>query len=163
MEKFECTQEIIDCLTNGAFLTTSENGKINTMTISWGNIGLIWGKRIFTAMVRDTRFTKTILDNTMEFTISIPTDNSLKTALGICGSKSGKDMDKIEECHLELISSETVTVPTVKCNGIAIECKVVYKQRMDISTLGSEIKEKWYEDENMHTMYYGEITNIRKL
>ncbi len=163
MAKFEYAQEIIEHLANGAFLTTEANGKVNTMTISWGNIGLIWGKQIFTAMVRDTRFTKSAMDNKMEFTVSIPTDDSLKSALGICGSKSGRDMEKIQECNLELIDSETVATPTVKCSGIVLECKVLYKQRMDASALHAEIKDKWYGDNNMHTMYYGEIINIKKL
>lgn len=163
MEKFEYAQEVMDCLAKGAFLTTAEDGKVNTMTISWGNIGLIWGKQIFTAMVRDTRFTKAAMDNEMEFTVSIPADDSLKPALGICGSKSGRDMDKIKECGLELIESETVATPAIKCSGIVLECKVLYKQRMDISALSEELRDKWYGDNNMHTMYYGEITNMKKL
>lgn len=163
MAKFEHVQEAIDYLASGAFLTTKENGKVNTMTISWGNIGLIWGKQIFTAMVRDTRYTKSAMDNTKEFTVSIPTDDSLKTALGICGSKSGKDTDKIQTCNLELVNSETIETPTVKCSGIVLECKVLYQQRMDTSTLSDEVREKWYSDNNMHTLYYGEITNIKKI
>lgn len=163
MANFEYAQEIMDSLANGAFLTTASLGKVNTMTVSWGNIGLIWGKKIFTAMVRDTRYTKTAMDNEMEFTVSIPTDDSLKSILGICGSKSGRDMDKIKECGLELIESETVVPPAVKCSGIVLECKVLYKQRMDTAALAVEVKDKWYGDDNMHTMYYGEITNIKKL
>ena len=163
MAEFQYAQQIMDWLSRGAFLTTRENGKVNTMTIGWGSLGVIWGKQIFTVMVRDSRFTKSAMDHTSEFTVSIPMDDKLKSELGFCGSNSGKETDKIKECGLLLIDSEKVTVPTVSCNGVAIECRTVYRQRMDADALDSEIRKKWYSDGDMHTLYYGEIVNIRKI
>lgn len=147
----------------GAFLTVKDSDKINTMTIGWGNIGYEWGKAIFMVMVRKSRYTHNMLENANEFTVSIPFDGSLKKELGFCGSKSGRDVDKISSCNLTLISSEKVSSPIVKVNGLVYECKVIYKHDLDISMLPESIKKSCYGDGDTHTLYYGEILKVSDL
>lgn len=146
--------------TKGAFLTVQNEGKVNTMTISWGNIGYEWNRPIFTILVRKSRYTHEFLEKTKEFTVSIPTDESFKNSLSICGSKSGRDIDKIKECTLETIPSEFVSAPVINGCGICYECKIVYSQDMDVSKLPEEIRAKSYKTDPIHTIYYGEILNI---
>ena len=149
--------DILSHLKKGAFLTTKHNGKVNTMTISWGNIGIEWNEDVFITMVRDSRFSKTALDETGEFSVTIPLDDSMKKELGFCGTKSGRDFNKIKECGFTLIDGKTVDVPAIKCHSLVIECKVIYKQRMEEGLIDSQMKEAFYNSGDIHTLYHGKI------
>lgn len=152
--------DILKFLKKGAFLTTKHNGKVNTMTVSWGNVGVEWGTDIFITLVRDSRFTKTAMDETGKFTVTVPLDDSMKEALAFCGSQSGRNVDKIKECGLTLIPAESVDVPIIKCKSLAIECEVMYAQRMDEDCMSSEFKEKFYSNGDIHTLYHGKILKM---
>jgi flavin reductase (DIM6/NTAB) family NADH-FMN oxidoreductase RutF len=144
---------------SGAFLTVQNGTKINTMTIGWANIGVVWGKPIFTIFVRKSRYTHALLENTDEFTVSIPLNDEMKSVLISCGTKSGRDINKIEEYNLNLLSGKTVSTPIIDGCMLNYECKVVYKQDMDPALLSDKIKESMYSDNDFHTLYYGEIVN----
>ncbi len=152
--------EILENLKKGAFLTTKKDGKVNTMTISWGYMGIEWGTDVFVTMVRDSRFTKTAIDETGVFTVTVPLDDTMKDALAFCGTKSGRDYDKIKECSLKLLNGKEVDAPVIDCKSIAIECQVMYAQRMDEGLMSSELKEKFYKSGDIHTLYHGKILSI---
>lgn len=161
---FDYTLNLADSLKNiekgGAFLTVKDNdGKINTMTIGWGSIGYEWGRPIFTVLVRESRYTHKLLENAQDFTVSIPFDNKMNKALGLCGSKSGKDCDKFKECNFKMIESSNVKSPAIGGCQMFYECKIVYKHTMDLQLLDDELKNKWYREGDRHTFYYGEIVN----
>lgn len=141
----------------GAFLTVKDGEKVNTMTISWGNVGFEWKKPIFTALIRKSRYTHELIENSGEFTISIPLEMDLQEALAFCGTKSGRDVDKFEKCQLKVADSKNIDTPVIADCGFIYECKVVYKQDMDLSLLSDEIKKSSYPDDDYHTIYYGEI------
>lgn len=142
----------------GAFLTVKEGDRVNTMTISWGNVGFEWRRPIFTALVRKSRYTYDLIEKAESFTVSIPVNDNLKKELGFCGSKSGRDFDKFKECNLELVSSKAVETPIIGGEDmIHYECKIVYKQPMDKAFLDKKIQEECYGDDDYHTLYYGEI------
>ncbi|MDP4134059.1 MAG: flavin reductase family protein [Bacillota bacterium] len=149
--------------TKGAFLTVADENKTNTMTIGWGEMGFAWGSEIISVMVRQTRFTKEILDKTMEFTVSIPGDDSFKDALAFCGSKSGKDYDKFSECGLIALPSEKIKAPGISGCKFIFECKVKAVYEMDIEKIVPEINERWYKDNNYHTIYTGVILNSKEI
>ena len=161
---FDYTLNLADSLKNiekgGAFLTVKDNdGKVNTMTIGWGSIGYEWGRPIFTVLVRESRYTHKLLENAQDFTVSIPFDNKMNKALGLCGSKSGKDCDKFKECNLKMIESNNVKSPVIEGCQMFYECKIVYKHIMDLQLLDDKLKNKWYKEGDCHTLYYGEIVN----
>ena len=141
----------------GAFLTVKNNNEVNTMTISWGSIGYQWARPIFTVMVRKSRFTHDLLENSDEFTVSIPLTDDLKDALSICGSKSGRDMDKIKEANLTLKQSKSTNTPIISGNSVHYECKVVFKQDIKEESLHSNIMKNSYVSGDLHTIYSGEI------
>ena len=97
IEVFDYANDILKAVKTGVLLTTKADDKVNTMTISWGTLGIEWGKTIFTVFVRENRFTKSQLDKNPEFTINIPVGEFNKKILGLAGTKSGHDMDKIKE------------------------------------------------------------------
>jgi flavin reductase (DIM6/NTAB) family NADH-FMN oxidoreductase RutF len=143
--------------TQGAFLTVKSGEKINTMTISWGNVGYEWNRPIFTVLVRKSRYTFDLIENADNFTVSIPLSKELKKALAVCGSKSGRDIDKFKECNLTLENSKEVATPIIGECELHYECKIVYKQEMNPKLLSKDIVESSYEDGDYHTLYYGEI------
>lgn len=143
--------------TKGAFLTVKDNETVNTMTISWGSIGFMWQKPIFIAMVRKSRYTHGLIENADSFTISIPYGTEMKSSLAVCGTKSGKDVDKASAAGISYVPANAVSSPIVdKCN-MYYECKIVYKQLMDKNLLLPEIQKSMYGDDDYHTLCYGEI------
>ncbi len=146
----------------GAFLTVGNEKEANTMTISWGTIGFMWKKPVFTVMVRPSRYSYDILENGGEFTVSIPYSNKMKNALTICGTKSGRDIDKLKEAGIEYVTKEGFSVPVVKDCDMYYQCKVIYKHVLKDDKLPVDIKENSYKDGDIHTLYYGEILNCFK-
>lgn len=153
----EFAKEVFAQLEKGAFLTTKVDGKVNTMTIAWGGINYVWNKPLFVAYVRYTRDTYEMLEKGSEYTINIPLSNQLKSELGYCGSKSGRDFDKIKECGLHLIPGRKIDTPIILECELHLECKVIYKQAMEPGMIPQEIKDRFYRNNDYHVIYYGEI------
>lgn len=143
----------------GAFLTVKSDDKVNTMTISWGNIGFEWNRPIFTVLVRHSRYTHELIEDSNDFTISIPLDDNLKKELAYCGSKCGRDINKFKECNLTLEPSRIVSSPIISECKLHYECKIVYKQDMNPELLSEEVKKTSYASGDYHTIYYGEIVS----
>lgn len=153
----EMSKELLNQISKGAFLTVKSGDIVNTMTIGWGSLGVIWSKPMFTIAVRYSRYTHELIEKAQDFTVSFPLKGQLKKELGICGTKSGRDIDKFKECNLTLKEGEVVNSPVIDECDLHLECKIVYKQPMDENALCDEIKEKAYANGDYHVLYYGEI------
>lgn len=154
---------IMEHIGKGILLTTQADGKPNTMTIGWGTIGVQWGKPIFIAFVRESRYTKQLLEKNGAFTVNVPLENVDKNILGVCGTKSGRDMDKFSQLGFETEEGKTVNVPAIKQLPLTLECKVIYKQDQDPAAIDPECDARYYakgtaNENDYHTAYYGEIT-----
>lgn len=114
-----------------------------------------------TAMVRKSRFTYRIIEKASSFTINVPIDD-LTEALNFCGTKSGRDFDKFEECNLIAIPAQKVDAPIINISGFHYECKIVYKSEMNPDFLCEEYRESVYADNDYHTFYFGEIVACYK-
>lgn len=154
------TNEALEQLPKGAFMTVKTGDECNTMTIGWGNIGFIWGKPIFTALVRYSRHTYKMVEEADSFTISFPLKGQLKKELGFCGSKSGRDVDKFAELSMAVVEGVDVPSPMIEDCDLHYECKVVFKQDMNPELLDEIIKEQCYANDNYHVLYYGEILGV---
>lgn len=165
----EYATQIMSALSKGVLLTTKAGDKVNSMTISWGMLGIEWGKPLFITVVRESRFTREMLEQNPEFTINIPVGEYDKQIMGVCGSQSGRDMDKIKELKLTLEEGQSISVPGIKELPLTLECKVVYKQLQELQGLSEEDREKFYpqgeanEDilanRDRHIAFYGEIVD----
>ncbi len=155
----ELSKEMLEQLEKGAFLTTKVKDKINTMTIAWGGINYVWGKPVFVTYVRYSRDTYEMMENGQEYTINVPLNNNLKKELGFCGTKSGRDYDKINECGFTLLEGRTIKTPVIAECELHFECKIIYKQAMEPGMIPKEIKERYYSNNDYHVIYYGEITD----
>ena len=165
----EYCNTIVSSLPKGILLTTKANNQVNSMVIGWGTIGINWGRPMFVAYVRTGRYTRELLDQNPEFTINTPLSEVDTHALQICGTKSGRDMDKIKECGFTLLDGEKVSVPAIKEFPLTLECKVIYRQEEVFDYLEKSVCERCYPQDidsvnpgankDPHVMYFGEIVN----
>lgn len=150
--------EIIKAMRPGILLTTKVGGKVNSMTIGWGTLGIIWERPVFVAYVRQQRYSREMLDECREFTINVPVGAYRRKILGICGSKSGRDTDKIEAAGLTPVEPEVISVPGIKELPLTLECRVLYRQEQESDQFNEEITRQFYTMETGdHICYYGEI------
>ena len=160
VDPFVHSREITEALPSGILLTAAAEGRVNTMTIGWGALGTDWGKPMFMALVRESRFTRELLDKNPEFTVNVPYGEFDKRILGFCGSKSGRDVDKIKELGLTLVDSEIVSVPGIKELPLTLECRVAARQRQEPALICEKFRKAYYPaPEDAHIMYFGEIVN----
>ena len=160
VDAFDYAGLICKAMKKGVLLTTKAGDTVNTMTIGWGKIGIEWNRPVFIAYVRETRYTKQLLEAAGEFTVNIPVGDADSRILGYCGTKSGRDTDKIADLSLTLVDSDNVQVPGIRELPLTLECKVIYKQPQDPSAIPQSIKDRYYNDNipgDYHTAYYGEI------
>ena len=139
----------------GAFLTVQAGDEVNIMTIGWASLGFLWGRPMMTIMVRKSRYSYDIIEKSSEFTVSVPVTDMSKE-LAYCGSKSGKNHDKLKECNLEFFPGQEVNTPILNIPGIHFECKIVYKSDLNSANLIDSYKHL-YPNKDYHTLYYGEI------
>ena len=146
---FDYAGEIFRALPGGILLTSEAEDCVNAMTIGWGTVGIEWGVPIFAAYVRTNRFTYELIERTGEFTIAL------------CGSKSGRDMDKIAKAGLHVVEAEIVRPPAIKELPLTFECRVVYSQEQPVKEISSRLAKKFYPESGEHSAphvaYYGEI------
>lgn len=164
-EKYtELSKEAMEQLSgNGAFLTTKYGDDVNTMTISWASLGTIWNKPVMIVAVRYSRHTYKLIDKSNQFTVSVPEFGQMKKELSFCGSKSGRDFNKFEECQLELKAAYDVDTPVISGCKFHFECRTVYKQAMEPGLVDDGIKKTFYDsNDNYHVIYYGEIVACYK-
>ncbi|MFO7153031.1 MAG: flavin reductase family protein [Bacillota bacterium] len=154
------SEEVINQLPKGALLTVKSGDKINTMTIGWATLGRIWNKPVLTVLVRFSRYTYDIISKADSFTVSFSRDGSLKNALAICGTKSGRDIDKFKECGLTPVYVEGIESPYIAEGDLHLICKIVYKSTLEPELLSKEIKDIWYKDNDYHCVYYGEVVKV---
>ena len=150
---------ILKGIKHGALVTAKANGKVNPMTIGWGTLGIEWSTPIFIAFVRESRFTRELLDQNPEFTVNIPLEGDVRQILRVCGTQSGRDMDKVAELGLTLEDSETISVPGIRELPLTLECKLVYRQLQQAKEIAEpHFSDHYPEPVDAHVAYYGEIT-----
>ena len=140
-------------------ITAQKDGKINTMTASWGGVGIMWGKNVATVYIRPQRYTKEFVDAGDTFTISFYGEEYRK-ALSFCGSVSGRnDSEKISKSGLT--PCELDGVPAFEEASLVLVCRKMYQQDMEPDCfLDSQVRERWYPEKDYHTMYIAEITAV---
>lgn len=167
IDPFEYANEIVGQVNKGILLTTKSGDEVNTMTIGWGMLGVEWEKKIFITYVREGRHSRKLLDENQEFTINVPIGDFNRKILGYCGSKSGKNVDKIKDMNLTLVDSDEMSVPGIKELPLTLECKVLYRKLQDINEIPEDIRQDCYPQDvdsdypmankDYHVAYYGEI------
>ncbi len=164
---FDYANDICKALPRGILLTTKRGDEVNTMTIGWGTMGIDWSRPIFIAYVRESRYTKQLLEANGEFTVNVPMGDIDKKILAVCGTKSGRDMNKIAELGLHPEEPISISVPGIRELPLTLECKVLYRQQQDLSAIPEDILARYYpveeetlhpgSDRDYHICYYAQI------
>jgi flavin reductase (DIM6/NTAB) family NADH-FMN oxidoreductase RutF len=144
----------------GAFLTTAAGGHTDTMTIGWGSAGFFWVRPVLTVVVRYSRYTRELIEQSGVFTVSIPGEGELAKELAFCGVKSGRDVDKFETCGLTAQPGRSVPAPVIGQAKTHIECRVIYKDDLSKMNFDPVADKRFYSDFNYHTFYYGEVVDF---
>ena len=135
-------------------ITAGDESGCNTMTASWGAVGVMWGKPSATCYIRKSRFTKEFVDAGEYFTLTVLKDGN-RQALNTLGSKSGRDMDKMHESGLTPVFVEGQ--PTFEEAELVLICRKRGVTDIAPDDMAQEVQDKWYGDHDYHTMYIGEI------
>ena len=142
-----------------ALLTVGKIDDFNTMTVSWGGLGTIWNKSVATVYVRASRYTHEFMDNSEYFTVSFYPEDKRKI-LGVLGTKSGRDMDKIHDSGLTAESAgESVSFKEAE---VTLVCRKLFCQRLELSNIPEQIIKSCYASGDPHDMYIGEVSEIKK-
>lgn len=138
-------------------LTAGDENGWNTMTVSWGAIGELWNKDVAIAFVRPQRYTKEFIDGSDYFTLCF-FDEEYRKALQLCGTKSGRDIDKAQATGL---------TPLFQCGTTAFEqaklilvCRKIACQDMNPQGFIDKSIENNYKNGDYHTTYVGEIVKV---
>lgn len=138
-----------------ALVTAGSKAKCNTMTVSWGGVGVLWNKNVVYIFVRDSRYTKEFMDNGEFFSLSF-FEEDYRPALAYCGAHSGRDEDKFEKAGLTPAFRHSIPYPD-EANFVML-CRKMAAVPMPEDVLNDKsIIDAFYKDGDMHTMYVGEI------
>ncbi len=141
-----------------ALVTSGTKAKVNTMTVSWGGVGVLWGKNVTFIFIRDSRYTKEFIDQGEFFSLAF-LDETYHAALQYCGSHSGRDNDKWSEAGLTPAFRHSIPYPD-EANLVILCHKMAAVPITENTFTDKNIMSKWYGDKDMHTMYVGEILDV---
>jgi len=159
LDFWDNTKTLIDRLQrkNGGVMCTVVNrdGKDNIITLGWGLIGPHYGNRpIVVIAVCPPRYSWRFLEDTGEFVLAVPGDE-LRAAVDLCGTKSGRDMDKFEATGLTRVKSAEVSAPSIAECLFNVECRTYTKVAPPHMLLTPRHRERPVEDQ--HTIYFAEV------
>ena len=135
-------------------ITAGTKDQCNTMTASWGGLGILWGKPMATAYIRPQRYTMQFVDESECFTLTFFSEEYRKE-LSLCGTKSGRDVDKVKECGFTVAEAEC-GAPYFEQAELVLVCRKQMVMPMDPAAIPDEVKEKHYKGD-YHYIYWGEI------
>ena len=140
-------------------ISAGTEDKWNTMTASWGAVGVMWGKPSATCYIRKSRFTKEFVDAGEYFTLTVLKDGN-RQALNTLGSKSGRDMDKMHESGLTPVFVEGQ--PTFEEAELVLICRKRGVTDIAPDDMAQEVQDKWYGDHDYH-VYRRDRSRLREL
>ena len=129
----------------------------NAMTASWGGLGVLWSLPVATIYVRPQRYTYSLIENENEVSLCFPPEKYRK-AMGLCGTKSGRDLDKITEAGLEVATVDGV--PVIADSEIILVCKKLYADDIKKENFVEEHPLSHYEKNDFHRFYVLEIKKV---
>lgn len=139
-------------------VAAQKDGKTNAMTASWGFAGVMWGKNCLITAIRPQRYTKEFIDGSDTFSITILPDGYRDT-LNYFGSVSGRDEDKIAKSGLTV--EECENTPYFAEGKLVLICRKMFAQEIKAeSFIDKEALEKWYPNNDLHTLYVAEIVKV---
>lgn len=139
-------------------ITAGNKQNFNTMTASWGTLGIMWGKNVAISFIRPQRYTKEFVDSNDTYSLCFFPEE-YKKDLSYLGTVSGRNENKIEKCNLTPIFLDNT--PCFEESNLVFICKKLYHQDIKPECfIDNSLDQKWYESKDYHTMYFSEILKI---
>jgi len=135
---------------------TDPRGRANAMTIGWGAMGGVWSMPVWIVLVRPSRYTYACIEHGGAFTVNVPAAD-MAGACEVCGTRSGRDGDKLAEAHLTPAPAGNVAAPVLDECPIVYECEVVHRNDVRPEMLVKELAEGPYAGGDYHRVYFGRI------
>ena len=141
-------------------ITAGTREVLNTMTASWGGLGVLWNKDVATIYLRPSRYTCEFTERQDYFSLCFFPEE-YREKLTYCGTKSGRDIDKVKECSFT-VEAGIGDTPYFTQAQLVLICKKLYATQIDPqSILDKEVFQQHYtgegQEENYHRVYVGEI------
>ena len=160
----ELQENVFELIGEKWMLITAEKsgGSFNTMTASWGGMGVMWAKPVAWCVVRPVRYTYEFTEAADYFTLTFFPEE-YKKALNILGTKSGRDGDKIKESGLTPavlgLDKGDRKKPVIYFEeaSMVMVCKKIYYQDINPANFVDADLDKNYPKKDYHRMYLGEI------
>jgi len=140
-------------------ITAGIRESFNTMTASWGGMGVLWDKKVCFAFVRPTRYTSEFLEKSEFYTFSF-LEEQYRDILMYCGTKSGRDVNKVIETNLTpIFGNGTVFFAEAR---LMMECRKIYVQNITPDNFLDQTMNEYYPKKDYHRIYVGEIVRCLK-
>lgn len=135
-------------------VTAGTVNSFNTMTASWGGMGVLWDKKVCIAFIRPTRYTFEFLEKSEVYTLSF-LEEQFRDILTYCGTKSGRDVNKVSETSLTpVFSKDAVFFAEAR---LVVECRKIYFQDLAPGNFLDKTIDDYYPKKDYHRIYIGEI------
>lgn len=139
-------------------ITAGDEKKCNTMTASWGGLGILWSKQVSFIFLRPQRYTLEFVEQQDYYSLCF-FDKEFKPALSYCGSKSGRDVDKVKETGLTPLFDEAA--PYFAQAKLVLICRKMYGQKIDPQCLiQAGLDSANYPNKDYHKMFIGSIEKV---
>jgi flavin reductase (DIM6/NTAB) family NADH-FMN oxidoreductase RutF len=139
-------------------VTAGTEQDFNTMTASWGAMGELWNRRVAIVFIRPQRYTFGFVESNGLFTLSF-FDERYRAALNICGTKSGRNCDKVRKAGLTPCSTESGGVAFEEASMI-MECRKIYADDLvESKFIDKTIPKSLYPAKDFHRFFVGDIIN----
>jgi len=161
---YERTSWLHQALTQGGALLVAHDseGRPNPMTIGWGQVGIVWSVPVFTVLVRKSRYTHECVNACAAFTVNVPRPGELKEALALCGTRSGRDLDKAAAAGLTMVPATAVDGSVIDGCAIQYECEIVARTQQERGQFSAhEILTTYYKAGDHHLVVFGRIVAAR--
>lgn len=135
-------------------ITAGHGETVNTMTASWGGMGVLWNKPVAFCFIRPQRYTYALTEATERFSLSFFTED-YRPALRLCGTKSGRDTDKFAAAGLTPALLDDV--PYVAEARLVLICRKLYADMLKKEAFLDPALLANYPQDDFHRVYVVEI------
>lgn len=157
----ELNENIFNLIGKKQMLIISKDPKkdsgVNAMTASWGCAGILWGKPVCMVFIRPQRYSLPLVEQSEYISLCFPKDNN-RNALGYCGSRSGRDEDKIKNLSLHVCEHEST--PYIEESDIVFICKILYSDSLKKENFKDNSPLSAYAANDFHKFFVCEIQKV---
>ncbi|AEV68190.1 flavin reductase family protein [Acetivibrio clariflavus] len=140
-----------------ALVTAGTKDSVNTMTVGWGNFGILWGKKVVSIYIRPQRYTKEFVDKNHRFSVTYFGEER-KKEMAYLGTVSGRDEDKISKAGLTVAYHDGV--PYINEGKIVFICRKLWETEINPERFIDKSIDNFYPEKDYHTQYIAEVEKI---